>query len=218
VTTRYYAMVGDASSGVVQVLVRPRLSAALTNASVLVGTRTAVVGSVSPAVDGHVLRLQRWNGKGWRTVATKSLAGAATSKYRFAVVPKVSGVTRYRVVSPAQGGRARTVSPGRASGLAVNAYDATVERVNARGDVVVVRNTGTVRLTLAGWRLVEARTGERVGLPDFVVRPGASVRIHSRSGTSDRRNLYLGTGEMWGVHGVVELRDARLRLADRLRY
>jgi hypothetical protein len=218
VTSRYYAMVGDASSGFVQVLVRPRLSAALTNVSVLVGTRTAIVGRVSPAVEDHLLRLQRWNGKGWRTVATKSLAGSAEGKYRFAVVPKTSGVARYRVVSPAQGGRARTVSPGRAAGLAVSAYDATVKRVNARADVVVVRNTGTVRFTLAGWWLVEARSGEQVSLPGFVVRPGASVRIHSRAGAGDRRNLYLGTGEMWGVHGVAELRDARLRLADRLRY
>ncbi len=218
VTSRYYAMVGDASSGVVQVLVRPRLSAALTNASVLVRTRTAIVGRVSPAVEDHLLRLQRWNGKVWRTVATKSLARSAEGRYRFAVVPKASGVARYRVVSPAQGGRARTVSPGRAAGLAVSAYDATVKRVNARNDVVVVSNTGTVRFSLAGWWLIEGRSGERVSLPGFVVRPGASVRIHSRSGVSDRRNLYLGTGEMWGVHGVAELRDARLRLADRLRY
>lgn len=218
VTSRYYAMVGDSSSGVVQVLVRPRLSAALTNASILVRTRTAVVGRVSPAIEDHLLRLQRWNGKAWRTVATKSLARSAEGRYRFTIVPKASGVVRYRVVSPAQGGRARTVSPGRATGLAVSAYDATVKRVNARNDVVVVSNTGTVRFSLAGWSLINGRSGERVSLPGFVVRPGASVRIHSRSGVSDRRNLYLGTGEMWGVHGVAELRDARLRLADRLRY
>lgn len=214
VTSRYYAKAGGATSGVVEVLVRPRLSATVTGASVLAGTRTAVVGQVSPTVKDHVLRLQRWNGNGWRTIASTSLMRAAQARYRFAVLPKASGVTRYRVVSPAQGGRARTVS----AGLVVKAYDAALQRVNARGDVVVVKNTGTVAVSLAGWWLVEARRGARVVLPEFVLRPGRVVRIHSRAGTSDRRNLFLDTGEMWGVRGVAELRDARLRLADRLRY
>jgi hypothetical protein len=192
------------------------LTARVTNGSVLVGTRTSILGTIAPTAADHLLRLQRWNGERWRTVQRVQLEESARARYRFTVVPKASGMSRYRVVSPAQSGLARSVVGGKA--LWVKAYQAEITRVNHRTDMVAVRNTGTVTFSLAGWWLVDRRSGERVGLPDFTLRPGRVVRIYTGAGTSEGRKLFLGTGEMWAPHGVVELRDARVRLADRLKY
>lgn len=196
--------------------VATKLTGAVTHPSILVGTRTTIRGSVSPTAADHLLRLQRWNGEKWRTVKTKRLAEATQAGYRFRVLAKASGVSRYRVVSPAQAGLARAVVGGK--DLRIKAYRAAIKRVNPRADVVVVKNTGKVAFSTAGWWLVERRSGARVGLPDFTVRPGRVVRIHTGAGASGGRHLYLDTGEMWAPHGVAELRDARVRLADRLKY
>ena len=196
----------------------PTLTAKLTYPSVLVGTSTSVVGSISPAVKGQQLRLQRWNGSAWRTVQDTSLPAGSKVGYRFVVVPLRSGISRYRVVSPAGPGRARVVAPGSDKALAVRAYQASITRVSPAREVVVVKNTGTVAFSLAGWRLIERRSGERVRLPHYTVRPGQVVRIHTGRGATDGDDLYLGSEEMWAAHGVAVLRDARLRVADRLSY
>jgi hypothetical protein len=217
VNSVYVAFSDGSSSGTVRVLVRPRMRAHLRHSIVKAGTRTAIVGRISPASDGHLLRLQKRAGDRWRTVRTVSVAaGGERVRFRFVVRPRFSRAHWYRVVSPPQAGRARAVVGGRQ--LRLRAYEATVKRVNHGADVVVVRNTGRVPFSLEGWTLVERWSGRRVGLPEFVVRRGRVVRIHTGEGTDDGRNLHLGAGEMWAVHGVAELRDARLRLADRLRF
>jgi hypothetical protein len=217
VNSVYVAFSDGSSSATVRVLVRPRMRAHLRHSIVKAGTRTAIVGRVSPAADGHLLRLQKRAGDTWRTVRTLSIAdGGDRARFRFVVRPRFSRAHWYRVVSPPQAGRARAVVGGRQ--LRLRAYEATVKRVNHRADVVVVRNTGRVPFSLERWTLVERWSGRRIGLPEFLVRRGRVVRIHTGEGTDDGRNLHLGAGEMWAAHGVAELRDARLRLADRLRY
>lgn len=216
VNSSYFVGSGETGSNAVAVRVRPRMGAHLRHGSVLAGTRTVIAGFVSPTIAGHELRLQKWNGSRWRTVR-KTLAPAADRlTFRFLVRPQRSGLHRYRVVSPPQGDRARAVAVGKQ--LWLRTYHATIMRVNPDADVIVVRNTGRVRFDLAGWRLIARPSGTKIALPDFVVRPGRIVRIHSGEGVDNRRNLYLGTGEMWALHGVAVLRDARLRLADRLRF
>ncbi len=206
---------GTVSSGV-RVLVRPRMGAHVRHNMIKAGTQTAIVGFVSPSVEGHRLRLQKRFGDRWRTVRTVSVAGGERTRFRFFVRPKGSRAHWYRVVSPAQGGRAAAVVGGQRLRLAT--YRATIKRVNQRKGVVVVRNTGRVPFSLEGWTLLERRSGQRTGLPDFTVRPGRIVRLHNGEGADSRRDLHLGTGEMWAPHGVAVLRDARLRLADRLRF
>lgn len=216
VNSEYVARSGGSSSAAIGVTVRPRLGAKLRHSMVKAGTRTAIVGFVSPASDGHVLRLEKRFGSKWRTVRTISVAGGEQTAFRFMVRPKLSRAHWYRVVSPAQAGRALAVVGGKQ--LRLQAYNATVKRVNHRADLVVVRNTGRVAFSLEGWMLLERRSGHKAGLPDFTVHPGRVVRIHSGEGADNRRNLHLGTGEMWAPRGVAVLRDARLRLADRLRF
>jgi hypothetical protein len=69
-------------------------------------------------------------------------------------------------------------------------------------EYVVIRNTSTHKLRMKGWKLHDTpRSGSvhTYHFPRFVLRPGASVRIHTGKGTKTRKDLYWGlTYYVWG--------------------
>jgi len=117
VISRYVAVHEDQRSVVRRVIVRPRLTAALSDTSVRVGERVRVRGVLSPSAARTPVRLQRWNGEAWRVVQRQTRPARAKVGYRFAVRHLRAGTWRYRVVVPAYAGRARTVAPRVQQGL-----------------------------------------------------------------------------------------------------
>lgn len=109
--TVYMAQSNGERSTRVVVRVKPRLTARVTDATVKRHERTTIRGSVSPAHEGQRLRLQQWNGRRWRVVATIVLPDGDRMSYRFHVRNRTAGTKVYRVVSPAFAGMARAVAP-----------------------------------------------------------------------------------------------------------
>ena len=84
------------------VRVRAALSAAPRRPAVEVGKPVRVAGSLAPAPDGAVVRLERRVDGGWRKVAAASVAADGT--WSATVTAGVAGFERYRVVRGAAAG------------------------------------------------------------------------------------------------------------------
>lgn len=69
-------------------------------------------------------------------------------------------------------------------------------------EYVVIHNSGSRRVTMTGWVLHDVpRSGStnRFVFPSFRLRPGASVRIHTGSGSNTSTDLYWGSSVyIWG--------------------
>ena len=192
----------------------PALSVRVLDRRVMVGDQARFTGSVGPVVAGQVVRLQRWNGKAWVGVHSTALAGGETVGFSLTATSSRSRVVRYRVRVPAfAGSPAATVS-----NLKVGYYTARIVRISAKHEWVKVRNTGDVTFDLDGWTLTNRRNGKVLVLAPMRLRPGQAIRIHAGSGHSERRDVFLGGGPMWGRHGLAVLRDDVRQRADRFRY
>jgi hypothetical protein len=111
--TRYHVVARSpqASSADVTVLVRTRVGLRLGDRTPARGARVRFRGSVLPAHDGSVVRIQRRTSAGWRTIARPVLRtaspidGVTRSKYRKRIRIRRSGA--YRTVMPAHDDHAR---------------------------------------------------------------------------------------------------------------
>jgi hypothetical protein len=117
--TRYHVVAKSprATSSDVTVPVRTRVSLRLGDRTPPRGARVRFRGSVLPAHEGSVVRIQRRTSAGWKTIARPVLrtatpfAGDSRSRYRKRIRVRRSGV--YRTVMPGHGDHARGKSPRR---------------------------------------------------------------------------------------------------------
>jgi hypothetical protein len=69
-------------------------------------------------------------------------------------------------------------------------------------EYILIRNSGSQRVTMTGWVLHDvprAGTTNRFVFPSFVLRPGATVRVHTGSGTNTSTDLFWGSSVyVWG--------------------
>jgi hypothetical protein len=179
-----------------------------------------ISGVSSPARAGAPVLLQRRGSRGWVTVMSSTFTTESTSTttgaaYSFTIRHTSSKVNRYRVVVPADSGRLQRIS----GELRVTVYRARITGVHATGDeYVTIKNTGTMTVNLAGWKLRNAAGVTRT-LGTRLVAAGASLRIHSGSGRNNTSNLYLGRSAMWGnSHDTATLFDARAFKLSELTY
>jgi hypothetical protein len=181
----------------------------------MTGRVVRIGGTVSPAGEGQVVQLQRRKSGAWVTLRSMRVdSDGPTAEYSFATTSKRSGIVRYRVYVPAFDGMPAT----RSAVMWVAYYRAAVTAVNAKRDLVKIRNTGRVPVDLGGWVLRNARNGKQVTLESMVVKPGRTVRVHSKAGRDDGNDMFLGVDPMWDRHGRAVLRDETRRLADRFRF
>ncbi|WP_284010351.1 lamin tail domain-containing protein [Haloarcula pelagica] len=104
-----------------------------------------------------------------------------------------------------------TVTAG-ASGLAITAidYDAPGnDNENLNAESVTLTNRGDEALSLAGWT-VSDDADHRYTFGDLTLTPGASVTLHTGSGTDTDSDVYWGReGAVWNNGGdTVTVRDA----------
>lgn len=215
VNSRYRAVAGTEQSTVSLVKVRPGLRAWVKHSAVRSGSPTVVGGKVMPALAGQPLVLQRLAGSQWRAMKRQTMSSDGALTYRFKVVPRGTGTKHYRVVAPPYGSRARAVAPGAAGGLAVDVYRGAIRRVNARNNVVVLRNTGAVAVNLKGWKVSNASSGKTRRIRSFALLPGRIVRLHGGRGRSDANDLFLGRPLVFWPGSTAEIHDRRGYLIDR---
>jgi hypothetical protein len=114
VNTRYQARSGNEESGIVTVLVRPRVSLRLSDSTPSAGQRVRLSGRVCPEHDGARVAIQRRTRTGFRTVARttlKDVPGSTCSRYARGI--RVRRDSTYRTVLGAHNDHARGTSPRR---------------------------------------------------------------------------------------------------------
>jgi len=194
--------------------VQPKLTATVSDGSVPVGSPTGINGTLSPALDGQTVHLQRLSGTTWGAVSSATVTGGASASVSFTVTSSTSGSVQYRLVAPAMNNYLEAVS----NSITVKYQKVKVAEVRYASDVVVLKNLGTVRTNLKGWTVKNKKNGKQVVLPFFVLKPGKVVYIHTGKGSSTRKHLYLAKRDMWGKHGKAVLRDDGGSAAGSLRY
>lgn len=113
--------------------------------------------------------------------------------------------------------------------LTVSDRNVDVGNYNPDEEYITIQNTGGNPIDMTGWYLrdrfddgaVDGRGEPRFQFPDFVLDPGAEVRIWTGTGSDDDENLYWGlTGQnVWLVEGdVVILQDSNEDIAMEYEY
>lgn len=93
-----------------------------------------------------------------------------------------------------------------------------------RGELVLIRNTGSSRIDMSGWSLEDTERHERGPyrylFPKFGLEGGGEVRVHSGHGVNDHDDLFWGRGwPVWNNTGdTAILRNANGVEIDRLRF
>ncbi len=101
--------VGGSYSSIRTVAVAPSVTIAGSRTSLYLGGTVTFGTKVGPSHSGRAVVLQRWNGKAWQTVATRTLSSTSTASV--AVRPPARGYSSYRWYIAAHTDHAAAVSP-----------------------------------------------------------------------------------------------------------
>jgi competence protein ComEC len=95
-----------------------------------------------------------------------------------------------------------TASPEALTVTQINADAEGDDRENLNDEYIVLENTGEEPLDLSGWTVAD-EAGRTYTIPDgFTLAPGATVRLHTGSGTDTDTDLYWGSGSpIWNNGG-----------------
>ncbi len=88
-----------ASSALVVISVKPRVTLASSSTSVTLGRSFTLTTAVGPNRTGQVVYVQRWNGSSWANLSGKRLDSYSKATWTFR--PSARGATTYRVYRPA---------------------------------------------------------------------------------------------------------------------
>jgi hypothetical protein len=211
-TTYQWRMTSPAvSSTGLAVTVTPAVTAHASTTKLASGAALTISGTASPVSSGAPVKLQRFASGVWSTLQTHTFASSSSSTtsgaaYSFRVTQTASKVYTYRVLVPANGGRLQAT----ATVPDITVYKAAVTGAVGSGDEYVqVKNTGTVPVDLAGWKIKNAAGVSRT-LPAQALAAGSTIRVHSGTGSSTATDLYLGGAAFLGnTHDTVKLYDNR---------
>jgi len=95
-------------------------------------------------------------------------------------------------------------------------YDAEGnDNENLNDEYVVIRNEGNVDVDLIGWKLKD-EANHVFTFPSFTLKPGATVTVHTGSGTNTQTDLYWGKDRaVWNNdHDTAYLYDSSMNLID----
>jgi hypothetical protein len=219
--TPFYAA---SNSQTVRVLVGVRLSARSNRTSMALGRTATISGQVIPAHTGQRIRLQLKQGRTWRTMQAKILP--ASGRYYFNLRPRATGTSWWRIYKASDSDHIGAISPTfrlvvyRAAITGIHADATGDDRRNRNGEYALVRNTGAAAINLAGWKLDAGDRSQRFTLPSYVLKKGATVRMHTGRGTTKAGHLYLGSGRpIWNNDGdTATLIDPHNIAVSRYRY
>ncbi len=95
-------------------------------------------------------------------------------------------------------------------------YDAPGnDNYNLNYEYVVLKNVGSEPVNLKGW-ILRDEAGHEYVFPDFILEPGATVKVHTGSGVNTETDLYWGSNRaIWNNdHDTAYLYDAEGNLVD----
>jgi micrococcal nuclease len=105
------------------------------------------------------------------------------------------------------------------SGVAITAANfeaASPEKENLNGEWVEISNLGTSDVSLAGWSLEDGQN-HTYSFPEINLAAGASVKVHSGSGTDTAKDLFWNrSSAVWNNDGdTATLKDAAGNVVSR---
>lgn len=187
----------------------PSLTVARRPAQLSLGHTFLISGAVRPFHPGEAVTLQQFYAGAWHAVSTPKVDSKGT--YLFSVKAAKTGIYTYRVAVPKTAWHP-AMTTGSFKTVVYFLYIQAIHFVvngdpNINNEWVVLKNTGTVPVNLASWKLAEARQGLSFVLPAFTLYPGQTVRLHDGKGTSRTGDVYLGsTKRVWSaVHDTASL-------------
>ncbi len=206
----------------VNVTLAPQVTMAANHPVSSVNAAVTFSGRTTPARAGAPIRLERYSSGAWRVVQSKTIAAASTatdvrlgSPYSFAVRERTSGFFDYRVVVPADSGRALSVANLEPIAMYSGALGTVVK---TRNEYVLVKNTSRFSVNLKAWTIT-TRAGKKLTLPSKALAAGRWVRVHPGTGRSTSTDLYLRRGASFGnTHDTLTLRDTRRVVVASKRY
>lgn len=200
------------------------VTATTTTSGMALGQPFTVRGTVKPVEPGTAVQLQQRTATGWKTVSTGTVL--LDGGYSLSTTPQTTGDLVYRV---RHGGDSLRVA-GYSAPVGVRVYTAAITHVepstpeqeisDLNTEYVIVKNTGRVAVSLAGW-YVEANAVDwaQVRGAETQLAPGASVRIHTGAGTNRSGHVYLNrTVPLWPPGGIARLYDEHNDLVHEYQY
>jgi hypothetical protein len=150
----------------------------------------------------------------------------ATGRYSFNLRPRATGISGWRIYKASDTDHIGAISRTfrlvvyRAAITGIHADAAGDDRGNRNGEYALVRNTGAAAINLASWKLDARDRSQRFTLPSYVLKKGATVRIHTGRGMTKAGHLYLGSGRpIWNNDGdTATLIDPHNITVSRYRY
>ena len=95
-------------------------------------------------------------------------------------------------------------------------YDAEGnDNYNLNDEYIVIENRGSGAISLTAWTLKD-EVGHSFTFPSFTLEAGATVTVHTGSGSNTQTNLYWGSGAaVWNNdHDTAYLYDSEMNLKD----
>ena len=121
-----------------------------------------------------------------------------------AIINASGGVTEATPVAP-DGGSEESADSGDASALAIAEINADAtgdDREQLNDEYIVFENTGDEALDLSGWTVSDEAEQTYTFPAGTTIDPGATVTLHTGSGTDTERDLYWGSGRpIWNNDG-----------------
>ncbi len=154
-----------------------------------VGVSFAITGSVTPAVAGAVVQLQRFTAGAFQTVATTRLG--SSSGYRFVQTGQSVGAVLYRVAKPAGGNVQAGLSPQRRvfvtgdtlrSGQVMHAGDALVSAEGSYRLMMQANGNLSILLATTGRLIWSMQTSGHPGAW-AVLQPDGNLVVHAADGS-----------------------------------
>ncbi|MCX7791912.1 MAG: lamin tail domain-containing protein, partial [Chloroflexaceae bacterium] len=116
------------------------------------------------------------------------------------------------------------ISSGSASAAAaavtITYIEFNPEGRDVEGEYVLIRNASAEPMNMTGWKLHDGAQRHTYVFPQFVLAPGAEVKLWTRAGTNDAANLYWGQRvAVWNNEGDTgTLLDASGAVVSRYTY
>lgn len=106
--------------------------------------------------------------------------------------------------------------PG-ASGVVISYVEYNPPGNDVEGEYVVIENDGLSDVNMGGWKLMDESNHVYTFPSGFVLRSGASVRVHTGSGVDTETDLYWGRKQaVWNNDGdTAYLYNAEGKLVDK---
>jgi hypothetical protein len=136
------------------------------------------------------------------TPSTPTISAAATqaaAAVKPAVSPAATAVaaaaspaaTAIAAASPADGAAVAAASPAAATAVAASPLRITAVQLSPTDSLITVQNTSGAAVSLSGWKL-QVGTASATLPSAAQVAPNDSLTIHTASGTSAGKDVYLG--------------------------